>query len=120
MAGSDSDSSIIDLRMESDDPDFRLQKIDDTEVENLAHDIEGLVASSKDMVKVKFDKFVNLVAGHDFEELIEKYRGENVIMSTDLLTDLANVPAQDDERKIPFFFIVGLVIGIALTWILLK
>jgi len=71
-------------------------------------------------VKVKFDKFASLVAAHATEELIEQCRDEDVIVSTNLLTDLANSGKSDDKKKIPVIFLIGIVLGIAVTWILLK
>ena len=71
-------------------------------------------------VKVKFDKFASLVEAHATEELIEQCRDEDVIVSTNLLTDLANSGKSDDKKKIPVIFLIGIVLGIAVTWILLK
>ena len=48
----------------------------------------GINASS--YVKITFDRFVTLVANHSFIEVVEKNKNEEVIISTNLLTDLAN------------------------------
>ncbi len=78
----------------------------------------GLRPYSK--VKVKFDKFVNLVASHAYEEVFENHIDEDIIVSTDLLTDLANAHEEKSDRKMPMIFLVGIVLGVGLTWLLLR
>lgn len=73
----------------------------------------------KDFVKVKFSKFVQLVSTHDFTEVIDNNENEDVILSSNLLADLAGSHDQKEERKIPLVFLVGLAIGVILTYILL-
>lgn len=70
-------------------------------------------------VKVKFDNFVQLVANHNYEDVINKNLDEDVIVSSNLLADLANAHEQEEERRIPAIFIVGVVLGIVITYILL-
>ena len=36
------------------------------------------------------------------------------------LTDLANAHEEKQDRSMPFIFLIGIVLGIGLTWILLK
>ena len=71
----------------------------------------------KDTVRVKFVKFVNLVASRDFREVIEQNANEEVIISSNLLTELAGSQDRVEERKIPLVFIVGIAIGVVLTYI---
>lgn len=76
-----------------------------------------------DKVKIKFDKFVNLIASHAYEDIVAKHSDDDVIISTDLLADIAN--AHDEEEtdsghKVPLIFVIGIVLGIALTYILFK
>lgn len=74
-------------------------------------------------VKVPFDKFVQLVATHDFESILDKHPNEEIVMSTSLLTDLANAHEEqetEDQSKLPLFFVVGLAIGIVITYLLIK
>jgi len=78
-------------------------------------DIEQLVP--KDTIKVKFGKFVQLVANHDFDEVIEAHAEDEIIMTSNLLTDLAGAHDKREERKIPLIFLVGIVIGVVLTYI---
>lgn len=78
-------------------------------------DIEQLVP--KETIKVKFGKFVQLVANHDFDEVIEAHAEDEIIMSSNLLTELAGAHDKREERKIPLVFLVGIVIGVVLTYI---
>jgi len=71
-------------------------------------------------IKVRFSNFVQLVASHNYEDVVEKNQNEDIIVSSNLLTDLANAHEQDEERRIPAIFIIGVVIGIVVTYILLK
>lgn len=72
----------------------------------------------KEIVKVKFSKFVQLVASHDFGDVIEANADEDIIMSSNLLTELAGSQDKRGERKIPLVFLVGIAIGVVLTYIL--
>lgn len=75
-----------------------------------------------DKVKVKFEKFVQLVATHDFEEVMKKHAEEDIVMSTNLLTDLANAHVEEEGhgKKIPIFLIVGIIIGIVATYLIIR
>src|SRR3989339_902183 len=69
----------------------------------------------KSFIKVPFSKFVQLVAVHDFEKILDKYAEEQIVLSTSLLTDLANShEPEEKESKIPLFFVVGVIFGIVL------
>lgn len=70
-------------------------------------------------VKVKFKNFVQLVANHNYEEIISQHLDEDVIVSSDLLADLASAHEQEEDRRIPTIFIIGVVLGIVITYILL-
>lgn len=74
----------------------------------------------KDYVKVSFGKFVQLVANHDFDKVIKNNENEEVILSSNLLADLASAHDQEEGKKIPLVFIIGLAIGVVLTYILLS
>ncbi|MFA6918083.1 MAG: hypothetical protein WC285_04630 [Candidatus Gracilibacteria bacterium] len=109
------------------DPEFEVAPMED-EAQAGSHlfrsspireaDIAELKTSEN--VRVKFDKFASLVAAHATKEFIEQSRDEDVIVSTNLLTDLANSGKSDDSKKIPMIFLIGIILGIGLTWILLK
>lgn len=74
-------------------------------------------------VKVKFDKFVQLVATHDFEDVMKRHGNEDVILSTNLLTDLANAHEEappESGRKLPIIFIIGIIIGVVLTYLVIR
>lgn len=127
---------IIDLREASkeeenglteDAPEFQISSMED-EAEIEVHRIKASPIHDEDIaemrtaekVRVKFDKFAALVASRATPELVEQCRDEDVIVSTNLLTDLANSGKPDDSKKIPMIFLIGIVLGIGLTYILLK
>lgn len=123
--GKKTQDGTIDLRADSvdEEPEFKIGRIDDEDEEVSSAPVsEGDIAAMKpyDKVKVKFDKFVNLVATHASEELFNKHAHEDVILSTDLLTDLANAHEEKSDKKVPMMFIFGIILGIGITWLLLK
>lgn len=120
-----SDDDTIDLR--NDESEFRIGGIEEGKrevvgkVEAVENDeLEQAATKPHDKVKVKFDKFMNLVASHAYEEVFEKHEDEDVIISTDLLTDLANAHEEKRDTKVPIIFVIGLVLGVVLTWLLFK
>lgn len=112
------DDDVINLRKGSnslDEPEFKIEKMPEQELPEVS------TANVSGKVKVKFDKFVNLVATHAYEEIFDKHADEDVIISTDLLADLANSHEDTGEKKkIPVVFLVGILLGIGVTWILLR
>ena len=91
-------------------------------LEDKEHDSPVVMEEQRtgEKIKVKFENFVQLVASHNYEDVVEKNRDEEIVVSSNLLTDLANAHEQDEERRIPAIFIIGVVIGIVVTYILLK
>ncbi|MEK7523995.1 MAG: hypothetical protein AAB588_03095 [Patescibacteria group bacterium] len=83
---------------------------------------EAKAPDPSEKVKVRFEKFVQLVATHNFEEVMKRHAQEDVILSTNLLTDLAN--AHDEEpgsdKKLPIILIVGIIIGIAIAYFVIR
>lgn len=97
--------------------------IDKLEPANLRVEKEAFVPGPTDKVKVKFDKFITLVATHTYEDILKKNADEDVIISTNLLTDLANAHSDDGggiAKKIPLIFVGGLVIGLIVAWLMMK
>ncbi|MFC1616213.1 hypothetical protein ACFL21_03660 [Patescibacteria group bacterium] len=113
------DSGVIDLRSDDGEADFDVKKVEEEFVNNFVN-VEEVAASSSELVKVKFDKFVHLVANHEFEEVVHKHRAEDLIIRADLLTELANISQEKADRKMPWIFIFGILIGLVLAWIFLK
>ena len=109
------------ISLKEEDTEFKIQHIEEKDNEEFVEQAKALInepeAASK--VRVSFDNFVNLVANHNYEEVVEKNRNEEVIVSSNLLADLANAHEQEEERRIPAIFIIGVVIGIVVTYILL-
>jgi len=142
----DDDDSIIDLRKkggakkvepnkahvimeeeEDNSPEFKISHVEESpQEENKTYvspvsDDEISELKASDNVKVKFDKFVNLVVSKADAEMMEKYMDEDIIVGTNLLTELASVQKEDKEgKKVPIMFILGILIGIGLAYILLK
>lgn len=101
----------VDLK---DDDGFVVKPLEDEGGDDERSD--SSVVSEK--VKVRFDKFVQLVAMHDFEKVLDKSGDEEVTVSTNLLTDLANAHNGREDRKISYVFVAGLIIGIVVTYLL--
>ena len=62
-------------------------------------------------VKMKFPNFAKLVATHSFEDILERNKDSDVVLSADLLADLANADLVDDEKKRRVILVLG---GVAL------
>lgn len=98
-----------------------------TPVSEIPEDIVGYEAAvmkrlgevaPKDVVKVNFSKFVQLVASHDFGQVVDANADEEITMSSNLLTELAGTQDKRGERKILLVFLVGIAMGLVLTYIL--
>lgn len=100
------------------------------EINEIEHDFEeakhNMKVLKEGQIAVKFPKFIQLIATHEFEEIIDKHKYEDVIISSDLLVDLAGSGAVNDEmpdNRFSFVFlglILGLVIGAIFFLFLLK
>ncbi|MFC1647520.1 hypothetical protein ACFL10_00820 [Patescibacteria group bacterium] len=103
------------------DKDFTVHHIEDEELEDFPEAPRVLTEEPQAVKKVvvSFDNFVNLVANHNYKEVVDKNKDEEVIVSSNLLADLANAHEQEEERRIPAIFIIGVVLGIVMTYILL-
>ena len=99
------------------------QKKTDFEVTHIG----GAEAEAKhepgEKVKVKFEKFVQLVATHDFEEVMKQHAEDDIVLNSNLLTDLASAHQEEEEKrdpKLPIFLIVGVIIGVVITYLILR
>jgi hypothetical protein len=119
----DDDEGVINLRSvpvdNNNDVEFKINHMG--EDEHLAKDVASSGVHT-DKVSIKFDKFVNLIASHDYESIFQRHIDQDVVVSTDLLADLANAHQENEvsDRKVPFIFLFGILIGIVLMWIFLK
>ncbi|GEM_PF-5365822 len=80
---------------------------------------DDAMKEAKDFVKVNFAKFVQLVASHDFAEVLKNNGQEEVIISSNLLAELAGAHDGREGKKVPIVFLIGLAIGVVLTYFLL-
>lgn len=97
---------------------------DEGELEEEFADLEELSEDAgpdqpANRVAITFGRFVKLVANHSFLDVVERNSNEEVVISTNLLTDLANAHDRGTERKLPIVFLVGIVLGIVVTYVLL-
>ncbi len=66
-------------------------------------------------VLIKFPKFVHLIVMHNFEDVMEKHADEDIVISSELLVDLANAH-EESEQKVPWFHLLAAaLIGVVLT-----
>lgn len=93
-----------------------VQRDEDAAIEAVADKIMQEVIP-KDTVRVKFVKFVNLVTSRDFKDVVLQNSNEEIVMSSNLLTELAGAQDRVEERKMPLVFLVGIAIGVVLTYI---
>lgn len=126
------DDGVIDLRKDGkaprgvssgvlEGPEFRLERRQEPPAGSMpVSEVEMAAAKPYDKVKVKFDKFVNLVVTHAYAEIFERHREEDVIISTDLLTDLASSRGEKSDKKSPLLFVFGILLGVGIAWLLLK
>ncbi len=73
---------------------------------------------ASDYVKITFDRFVTLVANHSFLDVVERNKDEDVILSTNLLTDLANARRFSPSTRGPVMVLAGIVVGVLLGYFL--
>lgn len=69
-------------------------------------------------VTITFDRFVTLVANHSFMDVVEDNKDEEVIITTNLLTDLANARRFMPSARSPLMIAAGLVIGVLLGYLI--
>lgn len=130
LHGSKQDDGVINLRHEPKNPhdaEFKISHVEEAPAGPVGSvqsapvsELEMAAMKPYDKVKVKFDKFVNLVATHAYEDIFDKHMDEDVIISTDLLTDLANAHEEKSDKKVSLIFVVGILLGLVVAWFLLK
>lgn len=100
-----------------DEVEEALASIDDVPGMDKEQDIGDV--EPRDYVKVKFTKFIQLVTSRDCSDVVDANPDEDVVISSNLLTELAGAHDEREEKKIPLVFLVGLAIGVVLTYILI-
>lgn len=138
-----SDDDVVDLRgnfgpagREEQEPEFRINHrekyeekeqeapfefnpLEDSDYSNESYDKPEKFGTG-DKIKIKFGRFINLLANKDYDELFARYQNEDITISADLLTEIATPPEEKKSNKVPLFFFIGIMLGVALTWMILK
>lgn len=114
-----SSGHVRDLQVPSQDVGFQVNEISEDE------EVEEILVEEREpgeQVKVKFDKFVQLVATHNFEEVLKNHSNEDIIMNSNLLMDLASAHEDEteDPKKQPMLIGVGVVIGVVVAYVLIQ
>jgi len=112
-------SSKKDISLKEED-DFIVKHIEEEDDEEVKGTVIDDIPITTQKVTVKFGNFVNLVANHDYDSILDKNKDEEVIMSSDLLADLANAHEQGEEKRIPAIFIIGVLLGVVVTYIIVN
>lgn len=114
---------IRDVERPLEPQEFAVKQIQETSEleEEFESEPVSIPIEPSEKVRVKFEKFVQLIATHNFQEVLKKNPEEDVILSTNLLADLANAHEEPKgERKVPVALSIGILIGVALTYLLFK
>lgn len=112
---------IRDVEIPSGEIGFQVNEIssDDMEEEIVSEPIEE--REPGELVKVRFDKFVQLVATHNFEEVLKNHAEEDIVMNSNLLMDLASAHEDtDDSKKQSMMIGVGVLIGLGVALVMFK
>ena len=111
-----------DVEVPSQEMGFRVNEIQDDRED--ADSVEEVMMDREpgEQVRVKFDKFVQLVATHNFEEVLKNHADEDIIMNSNLLMDLASAheDQEEDPKRQPMLIGIGVIIGVVIAYILLK
>ncbi len=95
--------------VEAEDFDFEQKPIDAPKTD-IGDELSGVKASN--FVKISFGRFVTLVANHSFSEVVDENKDEEIIISTNLLMDLANARRFIPAARVPLMIVSGILIGI--------
>lgn len=129
------DESVVDLRSESEEVDFEVSPVapkkEEVKVPGTGFksvDLEDFSmgsVKSTNMVRVRFDKFLTLLSKYDFESALSKFTTQEIIITTDLLADLANPPEPEEipeePKKFPYWILVGgIIVGVFISWLIFK
>ncbi len=120
--GKKESKQMRDVEVPSQEMGFRVNEIQDDRED--ADSVEEVMMDREpgEQVRVKFDKFVQLVATHNFEEVLKNHADEDIIMNSNLLMDLASAheDQEEDPKRQPMLIGIGVIIGVVIAYILLK
>ena len=72
---------------------------------------------------MKFEKFVQLVATHDFEEVMKQHADDDIVFkqqSFDRSCERASRGRAKARSEAPIFLVVGVIIGVVITYLILR
>lgn len=104
---------------ETDDESVDSVEFKKTQVEPIRshNDMKGPTpVSASNYVKITFDRFVTLAANHSFIDVVESNKDEEIIMSTNLLTDLANARGISPKTRGPMLVLLGVAVGVFIAY----
>ncbi len=104
----DNDKLLEELKEEAGFEVTKLKKDVKNSEEEVGH---GMKMTADGNVAVKFPRFVQLIATHDFDYIMSEYKNEEVEITSELLLDLANAPEEAAESRFSWLF-MGLVLGV--------
>lgn len=77
---------------------------------------------NKGLIRVKFSKFLKLITNRDFEDLLDLYKDEDVVLDADFLVELASENSKSEEvesvENTNSSVLTGVLIGILISFIL--
>ncbi len=77
-------------------------------------------SSPSPQIEVDFGMFSELVANPNSKKVIRENPNAKVIINANLLTQLAAGGDAKNNNRIQVIFLIGLIIGIAFTWVLIN
>ena len=120
--GKKESKQMRDVEVPSQEMGFRVNEIQDDHEDGDSVEEVMIDREPGEQVRVKFDKFVQLVATHNFEEVLKNHADEDIIMNSNLLMDLASAheDQEEDPKRQPMLIGIGVIIGVVIAYILLK
>jgi hypothetical protein len=119
-SGKKKNGPVRDVEVPSEELGFEVNEVRQDDDAPLDEVIEEIAAREPgEMVRVKFGKFVQLVATHNFEDVLKDHSDQDIVMNSNLLMDLASAHEDnDDSKKQPLLIGIGVAIGVAAAFLL--
>jgi len=72
-----------------------------------------------DRVMISFKSFMDLVASHSYNKVIDDLGDSKVTVESELLTALANAHETKSEKRVPLIFSIGLIAGVIIAYLII-